>query len=349
MIVVRTPFRISFVGGGSDLPAFYRQAPGAVVSTTIDKYMYIVIHPYFHDKIRIKYSRTEDVDSAAEIQHPLVRECLQRMGVEKGMEIASFADVPAGTGMGSSSAFTVGLLHALYALRGETPTPAQLAEESCQVEIERVGEPIGKQDQYAAAYGGLNYMRFHANESVEVEPIVCTPETRAELERHLMLFYAGQERPARSILEEQGRNMEADDKFRRVAQMAELAGELRRGLEQGRLHACGEILDQGWRLKSGVATGISNELVETSYRKGREAGALGGKLLGAGGGGFLLLFCPPGRQAAVRAALAPLRNLLVGLSQGGSQVIYNDAGEQASQGHQPQMAVPVFANRRGGV
>jgi len=217
------------------------------------------------------------------------------------------------------------------------------------VEIERVREPIGKQDQYAAAYGGLNYLRFHANESVEVQPIACTPETRAELERHLMLFYVGQERTARSILEEQGRNMEVPDKFRRVAQMAELAGELRRALEQGRLQACGEILHEGWRLKSGVATGISNELVETSYRKGREAGASGGKLLGAGGGGFLLLFCPPDRQAAVRAALAPLRNLSAGLSQGGSQVIYSDATAQPSAGNQSQTAGPVFANRRRGM
>ena len=200
MILSKTPFRISFAGGGSDLPEFYRRRTGTVVSTTIDKSMYIAIHPYFHDKIRIKYSRTEDVSEIAEIEHPLVRECLRMLNIGCGMEIASFADVPAGTGMGSSSAFTVGLLHALHALAGRSVGPERLAEAACRVEIERVAEPIGKQDQYATAYGGLNAIRFHPDETVEVRPLACSPFTREELGSRLMLFYIGQERAASSIL-----------------------------------------------------------------------------------------------------------------------------------------------------
>src|SRR5437764_3783007 len=181
MIVARAPFRISFAGGGSDLPSFYRQGGGAVVSTTIDKYIYIAIHPYFHNQLRIRYAKTEDVDRVEDIQHPLVRECLQMMRVDKGMEIASFADVPAGTGMGSSSAFTVCLLHALHALREHSATAKQLAEQACDIEINRAGEPIGKQDQYACAYGGMNYLRFNRDESVEVSPIHCKAATKSEL------------------------------------------------------------------------------------------------------------------------------------------------------------------------
>ncbi len=324
MILVRTPFRISFAGGGSDLPGFYRRQTGAVVSTTIDKSMYIAIHPYFHDKIRIKYSRTEDVARVSEIQHPLVRECLTLLAVERGMEIASFADVPAGTGMGSSSAFTVALLHALYARAGRKVTPAELAEAACQIEIERVAEPIGKQDQYATAFGGLNRIRFHPDESVEVHPIFCSPATRAELEKRMMLFYVGQERPASAILAEQTRNMADAEKFSRVARMAALAEELCAALERNELDSLGRILHQGWLLKSGVAQGITNEGIESSYRLARDAGADGGKLLGAGGGGFLLLCCRPEKQEQVRAALAHLREMPFAMTQEGSQVLYND-------------------------
>src|SRR5215470_5401780 len=205
MILAKTPFRVSFAGGGSDLPEFYRRKAGAVVSCTIDKAMYIAIHPYFHEKIRIKYSRTEDVSRVAEISHPIVRECLNLVGIERGMEIASFADVPAGTGMGSSSAFTVGLLHALYARSGKKPSAEELATAACEIEIDRAKEPIGKQDQFAAAYGGLNFIQFKPDESVEVHAVKCARKTMDELSRRLMLFYIGLERPAASILSEQGR------------------------------------------------------------------------------------------------------------------------------------------------
>lgn len=324
MILTRTPFRISFAGGGSDLRSFYSRRPGAVVSTTIDKAMYVAIHPYFHDKIRIKYSRTEDVASAADVQHPLVRECLRMVGIERGMEIASFADVPAGTGMGSSSAFTVGLLHALMVRAGRALTPEGLAAAACQIEIDELAEPIGKQDQYATSYGGLNYIRFLPDEQVEIVPIECSSTTRETLNARLMLFYVGQERPANTILAEQARNMADSEKFQRVSRMAELAEELRRALERNDVDSFGEILHQGWLMKSGVATGITNDLIESSYRLGREAGAEGGKLLGAGGGGFLLLYCRELKQAQVRTALAHLREMPFRMSSEGTRLLFDD-------------------------
>ena len=324
MILTKTPFRISFAGGGSDLPEFYRRHPGLVVSTTIDKSMYIAIHPYFHEKIRIKYSRTEDVATIAEIEHPLVRECLRMFEIEQGMEIASFADVPAGTGMGSSSAFTVGLLHALYAYQGQAPTPETLAAAACEIELERVEEPIGKQDQYAAAYGGLNRIRFQSKGAVDVQPLACAQETIRQLEQRLMLFYIGHERPAKSILTEQSRNMSDPKKFQQVVRMTELAEELSTALERGDLGSFGAILDQGWQLKMGLATGIANSAVNSAYRQAREAGAEGGKLLGAGGGGFLLLSCPASRQQQVRAALAGLPEMRFAFSREGSKILQND-------------------------
>ena len=324
MILTRTPFRVSFAGGGSDLPEFYRRSTGAVLSCTIDKAMYIAVHPYFHDKIRIKYSRTEDVASAAEVEHPLVRECLNLVGIERGMEIASFADVPAGTGMGSSSAFTVGLLHALWAKSGRNPSAQELAAAACKIEIERAKEPIGKQDQYAAAYGWLNFIRFNKDETVTVHAVKCLAKTRQELSQRLMLFYIGLERPAASILSEQGRNMADKDKFRCVERMVELAVELRQSLERDSLDSFGDVLDQGWKLKRGLASGITNDVVERNYQLAREAGAAGGKLLGAGSGGFLLLSCALEKQEQVREALASLREMPVSLTEMGSEVVHND-------------------------
>jgi D-glycero-alpha-D-manno-heptose-7-phosphate kinase len=324
MILSKTPFRISFAGGGSDLPEFYHRRAGAVVSTTIDKAMYLAIHPYFHDKIRIKYSRTEDVMKVSDIEHPLVRECLRVVGLGSGMEIASFADVPAGTGMGSSSAFTVGLLHALEGLAGKKPSAEELAAAACDIEIERVKEPIGKQDQYASAFGGLNLIRFLPDERVEVRPVACSQTTRAALEQRLMLFYIGQERAASTILAEQSRNMSDSEKFARVAKMAGLAEELCLILEKGDVDSFGEILHQGWLLKSGVAYGITNEAIDSYYRLAREAGAQGGKLLGAGGGGFLLICARPEKQPEVRHALRELREMPFGMTREGSQIIYSD-------------------------
>jgi D-glycero-alpha-D-manno-heptose-7-phosphate kinase len=324
MIVVRTPFRISFIGGGSDLPEFYRREPGAVVSATIDKYMYLAIHPYFHSKIRIKYSRTEDVDRVEDIEHPIVRECLLWRQIPKGMEIASFADVPAGSGLGSSSSFTVGLLHALHEYCGEPAVAEELARSACEVELGRLRQPIGKQDQYAAAYGGLNFIRFRSDETVDLEALVLAPADEREFSRRLLMFYLGQERQASDILEEQARNMADEARFARVREMVRLAEKFRDALQRGQFAACGELMNEGWMLKRDLAGGISNDLVETTYARAMAAGAAGGKVLGAGGGGFLLLYCEPARQQQLRAELSGLREMPFRFSPHGSRVIYSD-------------------------
>lgn len=291
MIITRTPFRVSFVGGGSDLRDFYsRNGYGAVISAAIKKYMYIVIHPYFHDKIRIKYSKTEDVEDIKEIQHPIVRECLKKVQVERGVEIASFADISSGTGLGSSGAFTVGLLNALYAYKGKIVSKERLAKEACEIEIDILGEPIGKQDQYIAAYGGLNYIRFNKDERVEILPILLAESVQKELEGCLCLYYIAGERRSGDILIEQKSNMLIEDKFRKLKEMLILVDELKKMLLSGDMGSFGEILHKGWLYKKGLASGISNETIDNLYDKFIKGGALGGKLLGAGGNGFLLIY-----------------------------------------------------------
>jgi D-glycero-alpha-D-manno-heptose-7-phosphate kinase len=291
MIITRTPFRVSFVGGGSDLRDFYsRNGYGAVVSTAINKYMYIVIHPYFHDKIRVKYSITEDVEEVDEIRHPIVRECLRKVQIERGVEIASFADIPAGTGLGSSSAFTVGLLNALYAYKGKVVSKERLAREACDIEIERLGEPIGKQDQYATAYGNINYIRFSKDETVDVTPIFLTESSRKSLEEKLCLYYTGGERKASDILEEQKRNISNEDKFSSLQKIVNLADDLRDSLQEGDLDSLGPILHKGWQLKKELSKRISTDGINRLYDKFIKSGAEGGKLLGAGSTGFLLIY-----------------------------------------------------------
>ena len=291
MIITRTPFRVSFAGGGSDLREFYsKNGYGAVVSAAINKYMYIVIHPYFHDKIRLKYSKTEDVENVDEIQHPIVRECLRKVKLEKGVEIASFADVPAGTGLGSSSAFTVGLLNALYAYKGKVVTKERLAAEACEIEIDILKEPIGKQDQYAVAYGNINYIKFNKDETVDISPILLTESVREKLENRLCLYYIGGKRKAGDILNEQKRNMLNEEKFQNLRKMVTLADELRDVLSKENAGSLGGLLHKGWLYKKELASGISNEDIDGLYNKAAEHGASGGKLLGAGGTGFLLFY-----------------------------------------------------------
>lgn len=324
MIIARAPFRISFAGGGSDLRDFYsKNVYGAVLSTTIDKYMYIMIHPYFHDKIRIKYSRTEDVREIDEIQHPLVRECLKVVGIKRGIEIASIADVPSGTGVGSSSTFTVCLLHALHSYDAKFVTKEELAREACQIEIELLKEPVGKQDQYAASYGGLNYIRFNRDETVFVEPIVCKPDVKESLERNLLMFYVGNERKSSQILREQKENMHQDEKYEIVKKMVRLAEDTRDYLNGGAIKNIGKILHEGWVLKKKLASRISNPLLDEYYEKALKAGAVGGKLLGAGGGGFFLFYCDPKHQNDVREALN-LRELRFKFYNEGSKIVYMD-------------------------
>lgn len=323
MITVRTPFRISFAGGGSDLDSFYKKSHGAVISTTINKFMYIMIHPYFHNKIRVKYSRTEDVISISQIQHPLVRECLKLMRIGKGVEITSIADVPAGTGLGSSSAFTVGLLYALSGFKRRMRTKEWLAKTACRIEIEKVKEPIGKQDQYAVSFGGLNYIRFNPDGSVWIEPIILKSEIKSQLENNLLMFYVGNERKSRNILSKQKKAMGDQKKYETVCKMVELAEKMKKVLTHGELGKFGELLHQGWILKKGLTEDITCDQLDNYYQKALKAGAKGGKLLGAGGGGFFLFYCEPKFQNKLRKALN-LRELDFKFDNEGVKTVYYD-------------------------
>lgn len=319
MIITRTPFRISFVGGGTDLPDFYRVEPGAVVSTAINKYMYIVVNKRFDDTTRVSYSKTEIVKDVEEIQHPIAREALKLVGVAKGIEIVSIADIPAGTGLGSSSSFTVGLLNALHAYNGSLKSAEELAREACHIEIDILREPIGKQDQYIAAYGGLRYIQFNLDETVFTEPIMYAQESKDELNRNLLLFYTGDTREARSILGHQ----KANTKMEPLKGMRDLAFELRNYLNSNSSpDILGEFLHKGWLLKKQLASSISNNKIDEYYKKALNAGALGGKVLGAGGGGFLLLYCPGERQSKVREALSDLTLTKFSFEPEGSKITY---------------------------
>ena len=321
MIITRTPFRISFCGGGSDLKSFYENQEGCVLSTTINKYMYISIHPYFEsNNIALKYSQTEIVDSVDKIQHKIFKEVLKQFGVA-GVEITSTADVPSGTGLGSSSAFTVGVLNALNAYTGKYVSKGDIAENACDIEINRLGAPIGKQDQYAAAFGGLNFIRFLPNGETVVEPVLVKQETMQKLERRLMMFYTGQLHDANAILAEQNSNMKKVDKTQSLIKMCGLARELKVALEQQNLDAFGRLLHENWILKRELASGISNPLIDQAYDTAIAHGAKGGKLLGAGGGGFLLFYCEEDKQQAVRDALG-LREFAFRFEHGGTSVVY---------------------------
>jgi len=322
MITTQTPLRISFAGGGSDLPSFYRQFGGAVVSTAIDKFVYINVNQKFDDWIRLSYSRTEEVETVEEIDHRIVRAALKKLGLTGGIEITSIADIPSsGTGLGSSSAFTVGLLLALHAYQSRYISAGDLADESCTVEIDLCGERIGKQDQYAAAFGGLNFIRFEPDESVIVEPILCSGSELERLESQLITFYTGRTRAASSILAEQSAQAESNrttqDLLRR---MTKLAYELRDELNAGHIEALGEVLDEGWRLKREVHPRVSDGAIDDWYAAAKRAGAIGGKLLGAGGGGFLTFFAPPERHPEIERALG-LRRINVALESSGSRVL----------------------------
>ena len=258
MIITRTPFRISFAGGGSDLPSFYRREQGAVLSTTIDKYMYVVIHPFFNgSKIQLKYSQTELVCQISEIAHPIFREALSMYSLT-GVDINSIADIPAGTGMGSSSSFTVGLLNAIRAYIGKYSSAEKLASLACHIELERVGSPIGKQDQYAAAYGGLNFITFNQDESVKVEKVIMDASVKKELDENLLLVYIGGKHSASEILKAQSKSIANGDNFKQQRRMVALAYNLREALHHNNLDDFGHILHEGWLLKRSLSKGISN-------------------------------------------------------------------------------------------
>lgn len=322
MIVVRTPLRISFVGGGSDFPDYYRAHGGAVLSTAIDKYVYVIVKERFDDQIYINYSRKEIVNSVADIQHELVREAMRITGVDRGVEITTLADVPSsGTGLGSSSSITVGLLQALYAYKGVLVTAEQLAQQACEIEIERCKKPIGKQDQYIAAFGGLRVIQFNRDNSVVVQSVGSAEAVRQQLNRELLLFYTDVTRSASGVLQEQQRNIQ--ERRSELAEMVALVEPGRACIVDADLTRLGELLHRGWELKKGLASAVSSTWIDSLYAAGRVAGATGGKIAGAGGGGFLLLHCPLDRQSRVRAALSNLRELPFSLERDGSRVIFN--------------------------
>lgn len=321
MIITRTPLRISFAGGGSDLPAFYAEEPGHVVSATIDKYVYITVNTKYDGTVRVSYSKTENVARAAEVEHPLIRACLDFVRIRDGVEIVSVADIPAGTGLGSSSAFTVGLLSALYARLGLFRPADVLAHEACQVEITRCSQSIGKQDQYAAALGGLRSYTFHPDGGVSSEAIAIHPETRQALQAHLLLLDTGRRRDASAILAGQSGALRDSRARANTRAMANLAQTFQDAIRCGRIAECGDILDAAWALKRTVAGGITDDQIDTWYARAKKAGALGGKICGAGGGGFLLLLAPPDAQPAIVQTLR-LRRVSFQMVDHGAQVVY---------------------------
>lgn len=324
MIISKTPFRISFVGGGTDIADFYGEHGGAVVSAAINKYMYITVNRRFDDAIRVSYSTTEIVDSVDDLKHDLVRECLKMTGVDHAVEITSVSDIPKGTGLGSSSVFTVGLLNALYLYQGVQMSAMELAERACQIEIDILGSPIGKQDQYAAALGGLNFLEFQESGLVVRDRIHLSYDDYKKSDRKLMMFYTGGERSANSILQEQKNGMKAADKTATMIKMRNQAYDMRDWLRRdGFGPHFSDYLRDGWEMKKTLAGGISNVWVNECYEKALSAGALGGKLLGAGGSGFLLFYVPEEYQANVRKTLG-LRELHFTFSSYGTRIICSD-------------------------
>ncbi len=324
MIISKTPCRVSFAGGGSDIESYYREHGGAVVSVTIDKYVYLTLQQKFDHHIRIGYSRTEEVEHVDQIQHPIVRHCLRMLGPQQGIEITSHADIPSrGSGLGSSSSFTVGLLNGLYAYQGRHVSAQKLAEQACHVEIGLCGDPIGKQDQYAAAYGDLRMYHFRQDGSVDVEPLICKVSTIERLQNNLMMFYTGLTRSAADILKEQTAVLgERSSAIATMHRMVEYAHALRHELENSNPDGVGEILHESWLLKRTLTGSISNSAIDGWYEAARKAGAVGGKILGAGGGGFLLLYVPPERREAVKAALHQLRRIPFRFEHEGSKIIF---------------------------
>jgi D-glycero-alpha-D-manno-heptose-7-phosphate kinase len=324
MIIARTPFRISFFGGGTDFPDFFQQHGGAVLGSTINKYCYISVHhltSFFKHRFRASYSRTESVLKPEEFQHPLIRETLLLLNQQEGVEISHVADLPGQTGLGSSSAFTVGLLNALCAFRGQRTTPEELARQAIHIERERVGDAGGWQDQYEAAYGGFRRINFRKSQPVQVLSIGVTAARLQELENNLLLFYMGTEKSSEKILQDQkNRTGENEKALLTMMQMVDHAEHIL--ADDMPLTEFGDLLHESWQLKCSLANGISNPQIGRAYEAARAAGARGGKLLGAGGRGFICLYAEPGKQAAVRRALDKLNEVRFGFSAEGSRIIF---------------------------
>lgn len=312
---------MSLFGGGTDFPSFYEQEGGCVLSSAIDKFIFVTVKHRFDCMLRIGYTKTEMVDHIDDIQHELIREALRQTGFSEGVEITTMGDIPsAGSGLGSSSTVTVGSLQALYTLLGEIVSAERLAQEACQIEIERLGKPIGIQDQYIVAYGGMRFLEFQPDGKVNVERVRLEDEQLRRLNENLLLFYTGKTRNSDTILEEQKDNI--DNHLAVLREMKQMAYLARQELEAGRVDSIGGLLDETWQLKKQLASKITNPDINEMYKMARRAGALGGKITGAGGGGFLMLYCPHEYQEAVRKTLN-LQELPFRLEQDGSKVIFN--------------------------
>ena len=322
MIITRTPFRISFCGGGTDMPSHYKKNGGCVISTAIDKYVYITIARSFHRNLTmLKYSTMETVDDLDFIRHPIFREVLQKYNMI-GTEINSTSNIPSGTGLGSSSTFSVGLINAVRTMKKLPVTAQILAEEACDIEINRLGGPIGKQDQYAAAYGGLNFIRFNEDDSVDIEPINLSAEEKKELSDSLMMFYLGGTRNASKFLKKY--NDDTPELTSKKNELSKLTLKLKDELNEGNLDYMGRALNEGWKVKKTLSNGVSNDIIDDVYDTAINNGAAGGKLLGAGGNGFMLFYVEKRNQNSVRDALSAYREMYFNLEETGSKVMLND-------------------------
>lgn len=347
MIISRTPFRISFFGGGTDYPSWYLKHGGAVLATTIDKYCYLTcryLPPFFQHRLRIVYRKIETCQTIEEISHPAVRETLKFLDFRRGLELHHDGDLPARSGMGSSSAFTVGLLHALHALRGEMASKMQLARESIHLEQDVLEEAVGSQDQMMAAYGGLRHLHFQPDGKVTAEPVILPPERLAELQAHLMLFYTGVARTASDVAQSYITRLE--DHARQMHLLKALVEEsidiLCGSMD---LSGFGELLHEAWQAKRSLSPRVSSSEIDALYERARAAGAVGGKLTGAGGGGFLLLFVPPRKRAAVLQALEQYIHVPFAFDSAGSQIICNEPGVDYCEVEKDRQARPVAAFR----
>ncbi|BCB76627.1 GHMP kinase [Phytohabitans flavus] len=322
MIVTQTPLRISLFGGGTDLADYYRRAGGSVLSFAIDKHVHVAVKPRWDDELVVNHWTQERTGHVHDIRNGVIRECLVAAGISGGLEISCMSDVPAGgSGLGSSSALAVGLLNALLAYQGAAPGPAELAEAACRIEIDVLGQPIGKQDQYAAAFGDWREYRFHPDGSVTAQRVLVPAAHLAEFHRHALILYTGRTRRASDILSDQKANID-----RRLDQLHALKSHVATGHElllRGEVRELGRLLDESWQRKRELSDKIHDQQLDTMYERARQAGAYGGKLLGAGGGGFFLFLCPPHRHAQVRAALGNPRQMTFSFDRHGSTVLLN--------------------------
>jgi len=323
MIITKTPFRIDFAGDGTDLPSFYEKEFGCVTSVSIKKYVYITAHKSFDNTITLKYSQHEKVNDVEELKNERAREALKLTGVRKGIEIHSVADMPAQTGLGSSSSFVVGMLNALYAYNQKLASADRLAREAFEIEVLKLGNPIGKQDHYAAAYGGLNYLQFNSDNSVGVRPIIMAKNMRNELQKNLIMFYTGFLRSASDILAGQKKDIETNkEKFAYMQRMRDIGVEMRDSLLAGDLMSFAELLDKNWQYKKQMNPSVTNPQIDKWYTLAKEHGALGGKISGAGAGGFLVVYCEEEKQDKLIRALPELKPYPVEFEPEGSKIIY---------------------------